>query len=94
MKHIIILILMIIGTQSLASELPPEVSKFISDRDLCDHFRGEDFEGSSERAIFVRDSLDIYCSGTDSRLAALKRRFNKQKNIMELLEKYEENIES
>ncbi|HKS73170.1 MAG TPA: hypothetical protein VJQ82_08235 [Terriglobales bacterium] len=80
------------------SELyPEEVKAFIAERDTCDHFRGEPIEGKSpeqiERRNFVADSLDIYCSGTDRRLAALKRRYKDNRPVMKQLNQYEEHIE-
>ena len=75
----------------------PEVESFIHNRDLCDHFRGEPFEGNSpeqiERRKFVFESLDIYCAGTDKRLAALKRRYKNNNEIIKRLSRYEISIE-
>lgn len=77
--------------------LPKEVKSFIAERNICDHFRGEPFEGNSpeqiERRKFIADSLDIYCSGTDKRLAALKRRYKRNPEAMSKLNQYEERIE-
>lgn len=76
---------------------PEEVNAFIAERDICDHFRGEPFEGDSpeqiERRDFIADSLDIYCAGTDKRLAALKRRYQNNRAVMKQLNQYEERIE-
>ena len=83
---------LLLTSNSFASELPREVENFIYDRDLCDHFRGEGYEGESERAAFVRDSLYIYCAGTTDRLSALKRRYRDDTKIIELLGKYENDI--
>ena len=77
--------------------LPPEVDAFIRDRDLCDHFRGEPQEGSSpaqiERLEFIIESLEIYCPGTDRRLAALKKRYKNNSDVLLRLNRYEEAIE-
>jgi wobble nucleotide-excising tRNase len=99
MKALAILILC--GTASVAvaqsRTLPKEVKRFIAERNICDHFRGEPAEGNSpeqiERREFVIDSLDIYCSGTDKRLAALKRRHKNNRAAMDKLNQYEEKIE-
>lgn len=76
---------------------PKEVQNFIAERNLCDHFRGEPYEGNSpeqlERKAFVIDSLDIYCAGTDKRLAALKRRYKNNEAAMKQLNKFEEQVE-
>jgi hypothetical protein len=78
-------------------QLPPEVKAFIAERKTCDHFRGEPYEGNSteqiERRTFIIDSLDIYCSGTDRRLAALKRRYKDNRPVMQKLNKFEDKIE-
>ena len=77
--------------------LPPEVAAFIQDRDACDHFRGEPHEGSSpgqiERRELIFGSLEIYCPGTDRRLAALKKRYQHDAEVMRRLNSYEEKIE-
>src|SRR4051812_2582628 len=77
--------------------LPKEVKAFITERETCDHFRGEPDEGESaeqkERRTFIVDSLDIFCAGTDKRLAALKRRYKNNRSVMEELNKFEEKIE-
>lgn len=86
---------------SLASsgpvELPPDVSRFVEERTLCDHFREEPVEGDSpeqiERREFVRQSLDIYCAGSDRRLAALKLRYARDQQAMAALSVFEESIE-
>src|SRR5574342_494457 len=77
--------------------LPPEVQSFVSDRDTCDHFRGEPVEGTSPEQIrrreFVAESLEIFCAGTDRRLAALKKRYKNNSEVIRRLSHYEENIE-
>ena len=77
--------------------LPSEVRAFIEERNLCDHFRGEPSEGDSpeevERRQFLIDSLDIYCAGTDRRLAALKRRYKANPAVMRRLNEFEEHLE-
>ena len=51
----------------------------MADRDACDHFRGEPVEGDTpdqlDRRAFVLESIEIYCAGTDRRLAALQKRY-------------------
>jgi hypothetical protein len=69
--------------------LPAEVSEYIEERKLCDHFRGEPYEGFPERRIFIIDSLDIYCAGTDRRLKALKRRYRDDERVVSALSSYE-----
>ena len=79
------------------SPLPAEAQAFIEERKTCDHFRGEPAEGDSpeqvERREFLIDSLDIYCAGTDKRLAALKRRYKDNPAVMRRLNEFEERVE-
>jgi len=93
----LILLVAALVARAEGSPYPEEVKAFIAEREICDHFRGEPFEGSSpeqiERRTFIVDSLDIYCSGTDKRLAALKRRYKSNRAVMKQLDQYEERIE-
>ena len=79
------------------ARIPSEVKAFIAERNTCDHFRGEPTEGDSpeqvERREFLLDSLDIYCAGTDKRLAALKRRYKANPAVMKRLNEFEEHVE-
>ena len=99
MKILLTIITLTITLSSYAdgSSKTPEVESFIHDRDLCDHFRHEPFEGNSPEKIkrrkFVFESLDIYCAGTDKRLAALKRRYKNNNEIIKRLSRYEISVE-
>ena len=98
-KTLVTLILCAITSVAVAESksLPEEVRSYTVERDICDHFRGEPIEGNSpeqiERRKFVADSLVIYCSGTDRRLAALKRRYKDDRAARGKLNEYEERIE-
>jgi hypothetical protein len=85
------------GLVHASSVLPPEVGAFMEGREACDHFRGEPHEGNSpeqiERRNFIFESLEIYCPGTDRRLAALKKRYEDNAEVMNRLRKYEDRIE-
>ena len=86
-----------VAVQEKDTPLPPEVSDFIHERELCDHFRDEPFEGDSPEQIkrreFIFQSIDIYCAGTDRRLAALKSRYKDDVESIALLNRYKETIE-
>ena len=94
MNHLFLLLALSATAQA---QLPQEAEAFVAERDACDHFRGEPTEGSSpeqvERRVFVQESLEIYCSGTDRRLAALKKRYSGSAAVMSALGKYEPVIE-
>jgi hypothetical protein len=80
-----------------AQEMPTEVARFLEERKVCEHFLAEPVEGSTlgerERRDFVADSVDIYCAGTDKRLAALKRRYAANRTVMGTLKALEEKLE-
>lgn len=95
------LVLLVFSGVALASDsppLPPEVESYLADRELCEHFRQEPADGGTpeqnERREFVRDSIEIYCAGTDRRLAALKKRYAGNAVVQSRLEKYEVVIEA
>lgn len=94
------LVLLAFSSAAVASDgttLPPEVQSYIADRELCEHFREEPADGGTseqnKRREFVRESIEIYCSGTDRRLAALKKRYAENSVIRSRLGKYEPAIE-
>lgn len=100
MMRTLILIVFAVATSNAHADdnqLPPEVDDYIHERNICEHFRGEPHEGNSpeqiERRKFIIDSLEIYCAGTDRRLAALKRRYKDNGTVMEKLNIYEDKAE-
>ncbi|MBI5909120.1 MAG: hypothetical protein HY848_04085 [Betaproteobacteria bacterium] len=99
MRRFLIILGFALATSAHASNspLPPEVAAFIQDRDACDHFRGEPYEGNSpgqnERRGFILESLKIHCPGTDRRLAALRKRYKHNAEVMRRLNNYEKQIE-
>lgn len=90
-------LLLALSTTAPDPPLPHEVEAFVADRDACDHFRGEPTEGDSseqvERRRFVQESLEIHCTGTDRRLAALKKRYASDIKVTSVLDKYESIVE-
>ena len=89
--------MVLLGLSAQAQVLPAEVTRFFQERETCEHFLGEPVEGQTpeqrKRRAFVADSVDIYCSGTDKRLAALKRRYASHKATMAVLRPLEEKLE-
>jgi len=100
--HFLTLTLLLIGgfvpTPLLANAPPPfppfpqEVSEFEKRRELCDHFRGEEAY-DEERGQEILAAHKKYCTGTDVELARLKQKYKNETYIMDLLKKYEEQIE-
>ena len=97
MKRALPVLLLLAAFAARAQVLPDEVTRFLSERKTCEHFLGEPVEGRTlkqrERRDFVADSIDIYCSGTDKRLAALKRRYAKDASVMSVLNVLEDKVE-
>lgn len=94
-------VLLALSSAAVASgtpALPPEIQSYIEERELCEHFREEPADGGTpeqnERREFVRESIEIYCSGTDRRLAALKKRHAGNPAVQSRLEKYEPTVEA
>ena len=91
------------------SGLSSDVLSFVNRRDGCDHFRGEptDFDEAylkragkeglreqKERAEFVNNNIARLCAGTDAQLFALKARYSADSSVLDVLNTYDENIES
>lgn len=96
MRAALLLLALAAPVPAQTNPIPPDVDAFVRDRDLCDHFLGEPAEGRSPAEVARRDyvieSVEIYCPGTDRRLAALKRRYAKDAAILKILNAYEERI--
>ena len=75
-----------------ATALPQEVSRYVEERDKCDHFRGEE-PYDSDRKAFLETQMCKYCSGTDVRLDRLKKKYAKRSDVLESLGRYEPHIE-
>lgn len=72
--------------------LPKDVASFIVDREGCDHWRGEPgFD--KERQADIDWSVCDSCTGTDAKLAALKRKYRADKVVMAKLGEFEATIE-
>ena len=75
-----------------ADEWPEDVASFIEQRDLCDHFRGEE-PYDEERKKFLEKNIMELCTGTDSKLVDLKEKYRGNSAIIECLSLYEDDIE-
>ncbi|WP_454888222.1 hypothetical protein [Sphingobium herbicidovorans] len=72
---------------------PQEVTSFMVDRDGCDHFRGEE-PYDSERRVFLIENIAELCTGTDAKLAMLRRRYAGDAAVIAALHGYEDHIEA
>lgn len=75
-----------------SKDMPPDVSAFIEERQICDHFRGEGSD-DPERQAEIDASLDRYCTGTDARLAGLRAKYRDDVAILADLDEFEDRIE-
>lgn len=76
-----------------ATPFPADVEKFVEQRDGCDHFRGEE-PYDEERRQFLLKNLTALCSGTDKKLAQLKKKYKKSPEVVNKLNGYEAKIET
>jgi hypothetical protein len=73
---------------------PDSLQQFLSDREVCDHLRGEIPEPSDKaRLQEVIAEINQYCVGTDARLAAIKARYAHDPEVMARLNALEAQIE-
>ncbi|WP_293983107.1 hypothetical protein [Sphingobium sp.] len=72
---------------------PREVTTFMVDRDGCDHFRGEQ-PHDAERRAYIAENVAELCTGTDARLAMLRRRYAADPAVTAALRSYEDRIEA
>jgi hypothetical protein len=72
---------------------PFDVRDFIDRREMCDHFRGEE-PYDEDRAAFLAKRIEQTCRGTDDELRKLKQKYNDCDKIIELLSRFEKQIES
>ena len=75
-----------------APAFPSEVTTFMVDRDGCDHFRGEE-PYDAERAAYLEQSIRDLCTGSDTKLANLRRRYAEEPDVIAALGNYEDRIE-
>jgi hypothetical protein len=72
--------------------LPAEVTAFKKQRDICDHFRGEEAYDEM-RGHFIAEQLAQSCAGTDAALARLRKRYVTDITITTALTQYEDRVE-
>ncbi|WP_196233077.1 hypothetical protein [Sphingomonas segetis] len=75
-----------------ARALPADVAAFVERRDACDHFRGEE-PYDAARAAELKTKLAETCTGTDAALAALRRKYSGNRQVIERLSGYDGQIE-
>ena len=79
---------------TLSAADPLEVQSFIEQRDACERFRVEAGKPPNpSRSIEIVAGLRDFCTGTDERLAQLKKRYADSPLITAKLNRYEPNVE-
>ncbi|HKT77948.1 MAG TPA: hypothetical protein VJQ78_14540 [Sphingobium sp.] len=76
-----------------ATAFPQEVTSFMVDRDSCDHFRGEE-PTDDERRVFLAENIAELCTGTDAKLALLRKRYANDPSVIAALRGYDGHIEA
>ncbi|WP_313801652.1 hypothetical protein [Sphingobium sp.] len=71
---------------------PDEVTRYMVDRDGCDHFRSEEAY-DAERLAFLEENIAELCTGADARLAMLRQRYAHDPAVMSALGSYDDRIE-
>jgi hypothetical protein len=75
-----------------APRLPPDVEAFRRDRETCQHFMGE--EGyDADRAAYIRAQIARTCTGSDGKLAALRKKYARNRAVLRTLARYDTRIE-
>ncbi|WP_176596256.1 MULTISPECIES: hypothetical protein [Sphingobium] len=75
-----------------ARPFPDEVTRYMVDRDSCDHFRGEEAY-DAERLAYLQENIAELCTGTDTRLALLRQLYAHDPAVISALSGYDERIE-
>jgi len=75
-----------------AQPFPDEVTRYMVDRDSCDHFRGEEAY-DTERLAYLQENIAELCTGTDARLALLRQLYARDPAVMSALSGYDDRIE-
>lgn len=75
-----------------SEQIPSDISKFVEQRDLCDHLRGEIPDPGDEQAQVI-DDINQQCRGTDAELQRLKLKYAGSTTFEHLLNQYEPGIE-
>lgn len=95
MKSLFLILLVVLPYHTAgaaSSALPKDVSTFLEQRESCDHWRGE-YGYDEERQADINWAICQSCSGTDSKLASLKKKYRANARIMKKLNELDEKIE-
>ena len=74
--------------------VPLEVRKYIKERQLCDHFLGEDGGDDKERQKFIDKNVNKLCTDTDQKLERLLKKYAADPVVIEELREFETSIQA
>ncbi len=72
--------------------LPQDVKEFVQRRDRCDQWLAEDMSNPETASTLIGKMLED-CNGTDFDLKNLRGKYQGDAGIIEVLSKYEDNVE-
>jgi hypothetical protein len=76
-------------------KLPADVTRFVAQREGCDHFRGEVPDPpNAQRMREIEREVHKLCTGTDKKLDKLKRKYARNQAVLKRLSEFEDNIEA
>ena len=86
---------LLVAQSALAHSLPQDVTRFIEQRTLCDHFRQEPWDSGHEpataaRRAFLEAQLQTHCSGTDQRLKRLRSKHRQRPEVIDALKAFDD----
>ena len=83
-----------LGAEAAAwpSTWPQDITRFLQQRQQCDHWRGEDAY-DRERLADIQWMTCQHCRGTDARLQALARKYANRADILAQLQTLEPRVE-
>lgn len=84
----LLMLLTLSGSALAQPDLPPDVRAFITQRQACDHWRGEEpYDFTRKREIEL--GLCATCRGTDARLQQLQRKYMNNPAVGSALAEFE-----
>lgn len=94
-KKALIVCVTLLALQASATEkLPADVRDFIANREGCDHMRGEVPDPpDKQRMDELKREIQKLCTGTDRKLARLKRKYAFNRAVIGKLNEFEPQIE-
>jgi hypothetical protein len=80
------------NAKALTDDLPSDVKAFDTKRVNCLHFLGEEPYNAERKAELIKN-VKNYCTGTDKKLARLKKKYSKNAAVLAKLNTYDVDIQ-